>query len=126
MNKNAKTRLILFASIFLIFAAYGVLASYASVFSGGTSFNFNDSATNTYNITINNTGASDVSNITQVNITLPASFAFVANSNWTDSNALSFSNSSNIYLSWQNSNGLVMNLTCQYFAFAATSATPAT
>ncbi len=121
--------LIILSSILtFIFAAHVITIS-----SGASSFNFNeDSNAARYNITIANTNGGSF-NITQVNITLPSSFTFIANTNIsTNITALlktSFVNTSTI-LSWTNASGIVFsnssngNGNVTYFLFNASAATP--
>ncbi len=110
-------------SILIIVLSSFVLAGHLITTSvGGTSYNYNEDISNIYNITVNNTDLTLDANITQVNITLPSNFSFIFNSSSTDAIG-TFSNTSSI-LTWDNSSGLVMNLTWNYFAFNATGATP--
>ena len=86
------------------------------------SFNFNESISSFYNITINNSESAS-GNITMVNITLPSGFAFAASSNGSTSiTGTQFLNSSRI-LSWSNTDALVMNVTNESFWFNATANT---
>lgn len=61
-----------------------------------------------FNITVDNTNPGQNANITEVDITIPSSFTFVADSNGTDALFESFSNTSNV-LSWTNSSGYLIN-----------------
>jgi hypothetical protein len=123
-----KKRQIKFSSlVFLLIAltASFVLAAHViRTSTGGTSYNVNEDVYVIYNISVNNTDPTATANITQVNITIPGSFTFVINSNVTDAGTHTFSNTSTV-LSWSN-NGLVMNLTVNYFRFNATASTPGT
>ncbi|MDI6737969.1 MAG: hypothetical protein QME12_05655, partial [Nanoarchaeota archaeon] len=87
---------------------------------GATSFSVNEGIAYLYNISVNNTDEIAGANITQVNITIPSSFTFIANSNGTNSGYLTFTNTTNV-LSWENNSGLVMNLTEKFFWFNATA-----
>ncbi|MCK4714663.1 MAG: hypothetical protein KAT35_03745, partial [Candidatus Aenigmarchaeota archaeon] len=68
------------------------------------------------NFSVNNTDSAY--NITQVNITIPAGFAFIAGSNSTTASDWAFYNSSS-NMTWENttSSGLVENGTAQFFIF---------
>jgi len=94
--------------------------------SGGTSFNFNQSVSYLYNITINNTDPGQTANITQVNITFSSSiFLFSAGTNGTNTPFVTFTNTSTV-LSWTNSTGYLINGSTNnsYFWFNATASTP--
>jgi hypothetical protein len=110
--------------IFLM-AFLGIIISLGFVFAEhlitSDTDNANEDVSSFYNISVNNSDISAASNITQVNITVPASFVFTADSNGTTSTGV-FSNSSNV-LSWDG-DGLVMNLSKKYFWFNATASTP--
>lgn len=76
-----------------------------------------------FNITINVTDTIRSANISQVNITIPSIFTFIANSNGTDGvTTTTFTNTSTV-LSWSN-DSLVMNLSWRYFWFNASASTP--
>jgi hypothetical protein len=117
---NSKV-MILFLGIFLtlsfLYAAHLITTS-----TNTTSFNANEDVSFFYNLTVNNTDLTSLTNITEVNITIPSSFSFLANSNGTNRGAHNFTNTSTI-LSWAN-DGLVLNKTHQYFWFNATASTP--
>jgi len=117
-----------FVVLLFVFAILSVLVSAAHVVltsSGGTSLNFNEDISNLYNISVNVTDLGQSANITQVNITLPASFSFLSNSANTSALTYTFVNTS-IVLSWNSSfliNGTSgANLT--FFFFNATASTP--
>ncbi len=100
----------------LVFAMHNITPSRVSV---------NQDVVNLFNITINNT---DVGiNITQVNLTLPATFTFITHTNGTNQTftGSDFVNTSNT-LSWSNlTGGYVVNGSQQVaFWFNATSSTP--
>lgn len=83
-----------------------------------------------FNISINNTDLTRDANITQVNISLPNSFAFKTLSNGTDIVQVRFVNTTSV-LSWENITGagianrtLMLNQTLRYFTFNATASTP--
>ncbi len=125
MNKKARVALLFFIIFTLIFAVwimYFVFADTAVV--TPTTINVNEDDYNIYNITVTNGGATEDVNITQVNITLPTGFNFVADSNGTDAFG-TFSNTSNV-LSWENSTWLIMNSTSQHFWFNASASNPGT
>jgi len=111
--------LILIATISLVIAAHTI-----TVVSGGTAVNTTEDVGYLYNISIENTGVARETNITQVNVTFPSSFTFFANSNKTDAGTHTFVNTSTT-LSWEN-DGLVMNLTTNYFEFNLTAQNPGT
>lgn len=105
----------LFLVVGVAFAAQVMLPS---------SFSVNQSTSNIYNISINNTNGMSSENVTLINITLPTNFTFIAESNGTDSGTHSFSNESNV-LTWSG-DGLVANLSKNYFWFNATVSFPGT
>jgi len=110
---------------FLILMSIYVLASHVVKTSDDeTFFSYNESIVNIYNISVNNTDTLETENITKVNITLPSGFTFITDSNGTSAGINTFSSGSN-WLSWLNDSGdgLIMNLTWQYFWFN-TTATP--
>jgi len=109
--------LLLLSLLSLTSAAHTITVS-----TGGTSFSLNEDVQNMYNISVQNTDTLNTSNITQVNITIPSTFTFITATNATDATASTFTNTSKI-LSWAN-DGLVMNLTTQYFWFNTTASTP--
>lgn len=120
-SRIAFAGLILFSVIILTLSF--VLAAHVITTSiGGTSYSVDEDVGFIYNITINNTDTTETANITQVNITIPNTFIFLADSNGTDAGTHTFTNTSTI-LSWDN-DGLVMNLTWKYFWFNATASTP--
>lgn len=86
-----------------------------------SSFSVNTSLNSFFNITVNNSEAGSV-NITEVNITLPAGFNYVATSAGTTTSSSSFSNTSSI-LRWNNTDYVVLNVTNQSFWFNATANT---
>ncbi len=109
--------LILFSSF--IFATHVITTS-----SGASSYSVNEDVSFNYNITVNNTDLGQTANITQVDITLPSSFSFLANSNDTDSPSTIFTNTSAV-LSWTNSTNFVVNESdVRNFWFNATASTP--
>lgn len=103
----------------LVFAAHIITTS-----DGETSYSVNEDTIQLYNISVNNTGALNITNISSVNITIPDSFSFLESSNGTDAGTHVFSNTSTI-LNWNNDN-LIENLTRKYFWFNATASTPGT
>ena len=126
MDKRAKSKLIVLLSALLVISAIAYFVSAAHVITtstGTTIFNVNEDITNLYNITVNNSDILETANITQVNITLPASFTFLTDSNGTDAAISTFVNTSSV-LSWTNADALVMNLTLNNFWFNATASTP--
>lgn len=89
-----------------------------------TSQSVNESISNIFNVTVNHTFSGGINNnITRVNITLPSGFTYVTASNGTSVTTNSFSNTSTTALSWNNSAGLVLNVTRQHFSFNATANT---
>ncbi len=124
MVKNNK---IVFVSLILVFItiliiSFVLAAHVITTSSGGNSYSVNEDVGFIYNITINNTDTTASGNISQVNITIPNTFSFLANSNGTDAGTHTFTNTSTVF-SWNNS-GLVMNLTWKYFWFNVTASTP--
>lgn len=113
----------LISSIFVItnipsvFAIHNVTAS-----DGGIVFSINDSITTQLNMSVNNTDAGQVANITQVNVTIPTSTCvFDYNSNGSDTdNVAVFSNTSSV-LSWTNTSDYIINGSeTKYFWFNVT------
>jgi len=117
-----KISFILFAVFCVFLSGFAIAAHVITTSSGGTSLNLNDSISNLYNITVNNTDPDATANITQVNITIPSTFRFVLNSNGTNAGVHNFTNTSTV-LSWDN-NALVINLTFKYFFFNAIASIP--
>jgi len=93
-------------------------------------FGFNQTGSNLYNISINNTLPS--ANVTQVNITLPIEFVYTEGTNQTNSRFVTYNitrigSTTSTTLSWENTTSLVLadNVT-RFFAFNASVATPGT
>jgi len=113
MDKKGRLGLtvFLFAFLFLIFGAYLVFADHIVLTVNGfntTNFNFDEDVSNLYNFSINITDVDQLTNITQVNLTIPGSFTFDG-TNGTDSvNPVSFIVTSTV-LSWENSTAYVVN-----------------
>lgn len=105
-----------------VFAEYSVSPS---------SFSINeDNSSSFFNITINNTVPLAGGNITQINVTIPSTFTFVANTNGTSCNATGdniFANTSTV-LSWSNYTSYLINGSSNnsYFWFNASASTPGT
>jgi len=108
---------ILFASLFLVMSF--VIAGHTIT---PSSLSVNEDTGYVFNISVENTDTLMEENITQVNITIPSSFILLTDSNGTDTGTHTFTNTSTV-LSWEN-DGLVMNLTTNYFWFNATAVTP--
>ncbi len=110
---------------FFTFLLIGLVSAVILAQGGGTAFSsINESTAAQYNFSVNNTQATV--NITEVNITIPSGFAFISDSNATDSTTTTFTNTSTI-LTWVNSSAaaLVANGSINYFWFNTTSsATP--
>ena len=120
-SRIAFASLILFSAIILTIS-FVLAAHVITTSTGGTSYSVDEDVGFIYNITVNNTDTTETANITQVNITIPNTFTFLADSNGTDAGTHTFTNTSTV-LSWDN-DGLVMNLTWKYFWFNATASTP--
>jgi len=120
-SRIAFASLILFSAIILTIS-FVLGAHVITPSTGGTSYSVDEDTGFIYNITVNNTDTIETANITQVNITIPNTFSFLADSNGTDAGTHTFTNTSTV-LSWDN-DGLVMNLTWKYFWFNATASTP--
>ena len=87
------------------------------------SFSVDTEISSLYNITVNNTDAGQIANITQVNITIPNSFSFTADTNGT--NSLSTFTNTSITLSWSNPTEYVINGSeWKNFWFNAIASTP--
>ena len=115
---------VLFLSIFL--TVFVLAAIIITTSSGGTGFSVNQSVNSNFNITVNNTNAGQVANITQVNVTLLAgpSCVFVANSNGSNSVVGLFANTTTV-LSWSNTTIYLVNGSeTKYFWFNMSCATP--
>jgi len=112
--------LILLGSVLTI--SFVLAAHVITTSTGGTSYSVDEDVGFIYNITVNNTDTTAGANITGVNITIPSTFSFIADSNATDAGTHTFTNTSTV-LSWEN-DGLVMNLTWKYFSFNASASTP--
>jgi len=121
-NRVAFVGLILLLGIVLTIS-FVLAAHVITTSTGGTSYSVNEDVGFIYNITVNNTDTTSPANISQVNITIPNTFSFLVNSNGTNAETYTFTNTSTV-LSWNNTNGLVMNLTWKYFWFNATASTP--
>jgi hypothetical protein len=117
-------RSLLYIAFFAIFLLSMILVLAAHIITPTTA-NVNEDVSTLYNITVNNTDTEATANITQVNVTLPPTFTFVADTNETSAGAHSFTNTSTV-LSWLNESGLIMNLTSHTFFFNATASTPGT
>src|SRR3989344_5532487 len=113
-----------FVALLLLLVLAGVFVIADTVTSNIATLNFAEDVSSIYNFSINSTGVETTQNITWINITIPASFAFNANTNFSNAGAHTFANTS-IILSFFNAGGLIMN-TSYNFAFNATAATPGT
>ncbi|MBT4135988.1 hypothetical protein HOD75_01325 [archaeon] len=99
-----------------------------TISTGESSFNFNDSISNFYNISVNNSDIGLTANISQVNITLWGNLNFTTGTNGTDASLVTFSNTSTV-LSWTNSSTTALinaSEEIKYFWFNASSNTPGT
>ena len=127
MEKRGKSFLFLSLAVFAVISLNFVSATPLVNTSSGltTSYNFNEDVVFFYNISINNTDAPEVGNITQVNITLPASFTFDVGGNGTNAaQTTTFTNTTSL-LSWANFTVFVINGSVKsFFWFNATAATP--
>ncbi len=86
-----------------------------------SSFSVNETISNFYNITIQNT-ESGSANITEANITLPAGFKFISSSEGTSASSITFSNSSSV-LRWNSLAFVIQNSATQSFWFNASANT---
>ncbi|MFA4960792.1 MAG: hypothetical protein WC548_03965 [Candidatus Pacearchaeota archaeon] len=103
--------------IILLFLLCFVIADLAS--NAGGPYNVNESVTQLYNFTINNTHAS--ANFTQVNVTFSVGFIVNVTSNGTSSIGNFSISSDNLTLSWTNTSGIVRFNTTKYFWINATA-----
>ncbi|RMD67120.1 hypothetical protein D6817_02420 [Candidatus Pacearchaeota archaeon] len=112
--------LALVALLGFVFAAHVVKYN-----DGSTSININEDVSTLINISVNNTDPSASANITEVNVSWQGSsgIAFIAQTQGTDAGPHAFTNTTNL-LSWQNSSGLVMNLSLNYFWFNISASVP--
>ena len=127
MNKKARSLLFVGFAIILSFVILFIIHSIFVLASHTTSPELiivNQSVVYVFNITVNNTNdASELGNITEVNITLPAGFSFVADSNLSSvSNRGNFTNTTNV-LTWRNTSGYIINgsVNNSFFRFNASS-----
>lgn len=113
MTKNKIFNLFLLA-LFLIFICSNIVI--ATTFTSSVTPNTVNASTTsqTLNFTLNNTGTDDV---VQLNITIPAGFSFISNSNTTTASDNTFSGTSNLVI-WDNTTagGFVANVTIEYFS----------
>ncbi|MFH1802655.1 MAG: hypothetical protein ABH864_04350, partial [archaeon] len=118
-----KKRIILVLLVLVLACAF-VLAAHTVTLSDGTaSTSVLEDGSNFYNISINNSDDGQPANITQVNVTLPASFSVSLETNGTDAFG-SFSVDGQV-LSWSNLTEYLVNGTeIKYFWFNATASTP--
>jgi len=107
--------LIAVAFVYFVIAAHDLALNVASIDEDNEIF---------FNLSVNNTDAGQLANITQVNITLPSNFTFVSGTNGSDVLVYSFLNTSNV-LSWTNTSEYLINGSeVKNFWFNASSATP--
>jgi hypothetical protein len=118
--KNKKFIFIVFT--FLFFLAMPFILADHLITSTPSVLSVDEDVGFVYKINVANTDTGTSANITQVDITLPSSFVFLAGSNNTNASSHTFTNTSNV-LTWEN-DGLVMNETTKYFEFNATAFTP--
>ncbi len=124
MNFKKRAAVYLFLGLFAMTLFYFVNASYGvSTSTGLNIFTVDEDVSNLYNITINNSEADAISNITEINVTFPAG-TFLLSTNGSSVSS-TFSNISTRF-NWNNSEGLIMNLSNQSFWINATFATPGT
>ncbi len=117
-NKN----LYLIASaIFILSISFVIGVHTVTTSTGGSSYSVNETIQNTYNISVLNADTGQNANITQVNITIPSNFVFIAGTSGTNVTVSSFENTSTV-LSWTNSTLYLINgSSTAYFWFNATS-----
>jgi hypothetical protein len=118
VKKNLAS-ILLPALVCVLFLSFVLAAHTISLISSGS---VNETISNTFNVSVENTDALAAANITQVDIIIPPSFTFTSSSDGTSAGSSTFSDSGST-LTWSN-DGLVMNLTTQYFWFDATASTP--
>ncbi|PIN94296.1 hypothetical protein COU61_00480 [Candidatus Pacearchaeota archaeon CG10_big_fil_rev_8_21_14_0_10_35_13] len=112
--------------IFVIFLSIITLAIITAEIITPTNIYLTEDTSAQINITINLTETNGNANITAINITLPTNFTFTSNTNKTTAGATNtFSNTSTV-LTWNNTAGLVFNVTRQDFLFNVTAGTPGT
>ncbi|MBU0959501.1 MAG: hypothetical protein KKB31_06150, partial [Nanoarchaeota archaeon] len=106
---------------FLLVLTSLVIADIVIDTSSGSDFAPSQGISYLFNISVENTGISENSNITEVNITIDSDFVFSAGSN--DSSVTStFTNTSTV-LRWRKTGGMIGANTTGYFWFNATSDT---
>src|SRR3989344_3141186 len=111
---------------FVILTLYFVFAEHTVTLTSGQSwFRPTEDVAYVFNITIVNTDTNlTISNVTQVNITLPGSFTFINNTGTNATETSSFTNITSSMLTWQNTTGLIQNSTGAFFWFNASASTP--
>lgn len=122
---------IFFNSLFLvlwvlILGGFALAAHVVRTSSNSLEFSVNEDVPFLYNLSVNNTDLGEISNITQVNITLPGGCSAISNS-FSSSVSAYFGNNSNT-LSWTNISPYLINgsggAEMTYFAFSASIDTP--
>ncbi len=112
---------------FVLFIALVGIALAAQILGPTSQQSINESRSYIFNFSVNNTDTGGgTANITVVNITLPAGFTFQNGTNFTTATGTYFNNSSSagvVTLSWNNTNGVITNLSNQSFVFNATANT---
>ena len=123
--RQSQFSVVVFLAVFVMTGIGLVLAGHViTVATGGTTISANEDVGAIYNISVNNSDILGGINITQVNITLPTTFSFVANSNISSIGPdVVFSNTTTI-LTWFNETSLVGNNSRHYFQFNASATTP--
>jgi hypothetical protein len=132
MEKRVNKNLVVFGGLLLI--SLSLIFAVVLVHEGSSTIQINEDLTQNYSVVVNNSDNSG--NITQVNITLPSTFTFLAGENETDApiNGSMFSNltlsGGSHVLSWTNGTGgigagYLINGSSNgtYFSFNATAAT---
>lgn len=105
----------------LIFAAHIVLNV-----AGGSTFYVVEDTFTLYNITVNVTDIGSVSNVSQVNVSLPSGFTFLSGSNGSNTLSDPFSNTSSV-LTWTNASSLINGTPIaplSWFSFNLSASTP--
>jgi len=123
-----KTKFLLLISTIILLTSVVLAAHIITTSTGTSSFSTNETIQTIFNISVNNTNAGPLSNITSVNITLPAQFTFTATTNGTNATASVFANTSNV-ISWSNktAGGYIVNGSeTIFFWFNATVSYPGT
>jgi len=115
-EKNELFLIVLIAlSLSFVLAAHTITTS-----DGTTSYSINESIETVFNITVNNTDGAAAANISQVNITFPSNFTFIADTNGTNATGTGIIVNTTTVISWTSATYLINGSDLAYFWFNAT------